>query len=199
LEPVKAVFAVAAGYLLGSLSFGGLIGLAHGTDPRRWGSGRLGALNTARSLGPWAGLAVFIGDTAKGAAAVWLPRLMGLDPAVSMAAGLAAVAGHAFPLYFGFRGGKGLACSLGVLAALDYHLLPYPLAVAGAILLITRNMYWAALSGILCFLFYLFLADAGGAKIVFGILLSALLIFTHRRNIHDLILGTEGGRDQEGR
>ena len=188
---MTAIFAVAAGYLLGSLSFGGLIGLASGVDPRRGGSGRLGALNTARSLGPWAGLAVFTGDAAKGAAAVWLPRLMGLDPAVSMAAGLAAVAGHVYPLYFGFRGGKGLACSLGVLAALDYHFLPYPLAVTAAILLITRNMYAAALSGILCFPLYLVLADAGGARIIFGILISSLLLFTHRRNIRDLLFGGE--------
>jgi acyl phosphate:glycerol-3-phosphate acyltransferase len=115
----KSLAMVAIGYLLGSVSFAVLlVRLKTGRDIRSEGSGNAGATNVLRSYGKGLALVVAALDVAKGAAAVLLVRLVTADPRMAAAAGLAAVVGHVFPLYYGFRGGKGVATAVGAFLAL---------------------------------------------------------------------------------
>lgn len=107
--------AAALGYLLGSFPSAVMVGrLVRGVDIRGRGSGNPGTANALRVLGPLPGVIVFAGDLGKGLAAAYLPALF-LGPEGGWLGGLAAVIGHVFPLFAGFRGGKGLATGLGVI------------------------------------------------------------------------------------
>jgi len=145
--------ALIAGYALGSLPFAAWIARLRGATIFEVGSGNMGAMNTARNLGFGLGALVLLLDAAKGAAAtvvgLALARVPGAPagPAASLlppvAAGLGAIVGHAFSLYVGFRGGKGLATALGV--ALPF----YPLAgAAAAALLIVLTLAWRRRTGL---------------------------------------------------
>lgn len=128
-----AIVLVVAAYLLGSVPFGLLIGRRYGVDVREVGSGNIGATNVWRSCGPRAGLLVLALDIGKG----WLPcclavRLLPGQDAVHVLAGALAIGGHSFSPWLGFRGGKGVATSLGVTAAL----LPVPAVVALAVFVV---------------------------------------------------------------
>jgi acyl phosphate:glycerol-3-phosphate acyltransferase len=123
VRPPPPVLVVVA-YLLGSISFAVLIVRAvTGRDIRAEGSGNAGATNVLRGHGKKLALLVALLDVAKGAAAVLLMRLVTADPAWAAAAGLAGVLGHVFPIFYGFRGGKGVATAVGA------FLLLAPLAV----------------------------------------------------------------------
>jgi acyl phosphate:glycerol-3-phosphate acyltransferase len=131
---------VVAGYLLGSIPWGVLVARkARGVDVRTQGSGNIGATNVARLAGARLGLLVLALDAAKGAVAVWLAQRVLPDAAgVQALAGLSAFAGHVAPIWLGFRGGKGVATALGVLAVL----VPFAAAAAalayGLVFLLTR-------------------------------------------------------------
>jgi len=115
----RAALMVVAGYLLGSISFAVLlVRLRTGRDIRQEGSGNPGATNVLRAHGKALGLAVALLDVAKGAAAVLLVRMVTADPRYAAAGGLAAILGHMFPIYYGFRGGKGVATTVGSFLAL---------------------------------------------------------------------------------
>lgn len=108
-----------AGYLLGSVSFAVLLVRRRtGRDIREEGSGNAGATNVLRSHGKGLAAAVALADVAKGAAAVLIARAFTPDPRVAAAAGFAAILGHVFPIFYGFRGGKGVATAVGAFLAL---------------------------------------------------------------------------------
>jgi glycerol-3-phosphate acyltransferase PlsY len=114
-----AALAVVGGYLLGSVSFAlWLVRFRTGSDIRKEGSGNAGATNVLRAHGKGLAIAVALLDVAKGTAAVLLVRLVTADPRYAAAAGLAAVLGHVFPLFSGFKGGKGVATAVGAFLAL---------------------------------------------------------------------------------
>ena len=118
MRPPPPVLVVVA-YLLGSVSFAVLIVRAvTGKDIRAEGSGNAGATNVLRGHGRRLALLVALLDVAKGAAAVLLMRLVTADPAWTAAAGLAAILGHVFPIFYGFRGGKGVATAVGAFLVL---------------------------------------------------------------------------------
>jgi glycerol-3-phosphate acyltransferase PlsY len=115
----KALLMVVAGYLLGSVSFAVLlVRWRTGKDIRTEGSGNAGATNVLRSHGKALALLVAFLDVAKGAAAVLLVRLVTADPRAAAAAAFASILGHVFPIYYGFRGGKGVATAVGAFLAL---------------------------------------------------------------------------------
>ena len=113
-----ALIAVAVGYLLGSLPFGYWAGRLRGIDLRLAGSGNTGATNVMRVLGLKVGVPVMALDIAKGAAAVVIARALSTDDIVPVLAAAAAVTGHMYPLFLGFRGGKGVATGAGTMIAL---------------------------------------------------------------------------------
>jgi glycerol-3-phosphate acyltransferase PlsY len=136
---VPPVVFVVVGYLLGSISFAVLLVRAvAGKDIRSEGSGNAGATNVLRAHGKKLALLVALLDVAKGAAAVLLVRLVTADPLWASAAGVAAVLGHVFPVFYGFRGGKGVATAVGVFLVLAPLALLCCLAVFVAIVAITR-------------------------------------------------------------
>ena len=134
-----AALLVVAGYLIGSLSFALLlVRWRTGTDIRTEGSGNAGATNVLRAHGKKLALLVALLDVAKGAAAVLLMRLVTADPRWAAAAGFAAILGHVFPVFYGFRGGKGVATAVGAFLALAPLALLVSLAVFVAVVAATR-------------------------------------------------------------
>lgn len=129
------VVAVIASYLLGSISFSYLLGrVLKGIDIRQHGSGNAGATNTLRVLGKGPAIAVLSLDVLKGMAAVWLPVWLGQDTIwVQIACGIAVIVGHNWPVFFGFKGGKGIASTIGVMVTLAF----LPSLLAGIIAIVT--------------------------------------------------------------
>ena len=197
------VICLVIAYLLGSIPFGYLIvRLKEGADVREIGSGATGATNVTRKAGRAAGLATLGLDAAKGFAAVmvarWLTGSLGETPPVVAAAGVVAIVGHVFPVWLGFRAGKGVATGLGVFLAIT------PLSVLSAFvifaLIVARTRYvslgavvatalmplWAWLWDGLIF------PDPDLARILVAVCLgAALIVAKHASNIRRLIAGTE--------
>lgn len=187
------IFVIGA-YLLGSISFGILISQIFGLpDPRTVGSGNPGATNVLRSGKKLAAALTLIGDTGKGWLAVWLAMSNGLDPWLICLIALAVFIGHLYPLYYGFKGGKGVATALGILLAFS----PW----VGLLALLT----WAITFGIWRYSSLASLTAAGLAPIyviifldykgymVTSVLMSLLLFWRHRGNIRKLVQGNEAG------
>jgi glycerol-3-phosphate acyltransferase PlsY len=181
-----AIFA----YLLGSLSFAILLSRLTGSpDPRVSGSGNAGATNMLRLAGKKLAILTLIGDLCKGLLPVLIANLAGLDPSAQAWIGLCAVIGHLFPLYFRFRGGKGVATAAGMLLGL------YPPAAAlaiGAWLLVfylTRTSSLAAL--IATPLTLPLLAWKEPLALLPMSVLTLLIVWRHRGNLRDLFAGRE--------
>jgi glycerol-3-phosphate acyltransferase PlsY len=142
------VLGMAIGYLLGSIPCAYLIGrLVKGVDIRKVGGGNVGTVNTMREIGTLPGLGVFLADMAKGALAVLIAQWLGLHLYWVFAVGLMAVVGHNWPVWLRFKGGQGLATTMGVLAVFS----PIPFAICFGVLLIallfTSNVRLSAVVG----------------------------------------------------
>lgn len=192
-------------YLIGAIPFGLLIVRAvKGIDVRTVGSGNIGATNVKRVLGTKGFIGVLVLDALKGLipplAAPWLAGALGLDPVppwLPVGAALAAIVGHNFPVYLGFKGGKGVATSLGAVLALD----PIgALIAAGAFvffLVTTRYMSISSLLGALAFGVAWFARarppfDRAHAPMSLFVLLAVtMMIVRHRANVGRLLAGTE--------
>lgn len=177
-------------YLLGSLSFAILLSrLAGGPDPRASGSGNPGATNMLRVAGKRLAILTLIGDLLKGLLPILLAKLLGFNLQQQAWIGLAAVIGHLYPLYFNFRGGKGVATAAGMLLGL------YPpaalLAVAAWLLVfvLTRTSSLAAL--IATPLTLPLLAWQQPAALLPVCVLTGLIVWRHRGNLRDLFAGRE--------
>ncbi|MGA9026800.1 MAG: glycerol-3-phosphate 1-O-acyltransferase PlsY [Steroidobacteraceae bacterium] len=195
---VKTLLAYLLGSLLGSL----LLGRLRGVDIRALGSGNAGATNAARTLGRTFGLAVLIVDIGKGMLAVWwLPHAalpgVGIDPQLSrvwltIAVGASVVVGHVYPVWYGFRGGKGAATVVGVIAAMEPRLLGPLLVSWMAVLLLTGYVGLATmLAGVALLIAVYVLEPANLPMLGFCAGLAAFIVFTHRSNITRMVAGTE--------
>ena len=188
-------------YLLGSFPTSLLAGrLAGGIDIRRHGSGNAGAANVARVLGWKFGLVVLLVDVAKGFLAVWLVSRLRLGPipgseeAVQLLAGLIAIVGHIWPVFSGFRGGKGVGTAAGVLLAVHPLALLICVFVFVLIVAVTRIVSLASMAAAaLLPLVVLLLRGFGASDLLLGftVLVAALILSAHRSNIVRLLSGTE--------
>ena len=183
-----AVFA----YLLGSVSFAVVFSRIFGLpDPRTYGSGNPGATNVLRSGRKAAAVLTLLGDAAKGALAVIVVRALGLGEAAVALAAVSAFAGHLYPVYFAFKGGKGVATAFGILMALSPLLALGVLTVFGAVIFASRYVSLAsvlsaaAASVISPFLF------GWGAVTGAVLTMAVLIVVRHRANIQRLITGEE--------
>jgi acyl phosphate:glycerol-3-phosphate acyltransferase len=185
------VFAAAA-YLIGSLSFAVIVSRALGLpDPHTYGSGNPGATNVLRTGSRTAAVLTLVGDAGKGWLAVALARQLNLDATVGAAVAVAVFLGHLFPLYFGFKGGKGVATAAGILLALNAWL---GLATVITWVVVAALFRYSSLAAIVagafaplysCWLFGLHPITAA------VLCISLLLVWRHRQNIRRLRAGTE--------
>ncbi|MCO6413514.1 MAG: glycerol-3-phosphate 1-O-acyltransferase PlsY [Thiogranum sp.] len=186
------------GYLLGSLSSAIIICRALGLpDPRSQGSGNPGATNVLRVGGKKAAAATLAGDMLKGLVPVLIARAMHADIEIQSAVAVAAFLGHLYPVFFGFRGGKGVATALGVLLGLHW---PVGLLTIGTWLVVAyglRISSLAALTAIFLTPFYIWWLKPEPALLTAMIFMGALLYWRHRSNIVQLIRGTENRIDSQ--
>ena len=178
-------------YLLGSLSGSLLLGRLRGVDIRTLGSGNAGGTNALRTQGPAFALGTVVVDVGKGAAAGALARWALAGEAWPLACVLAAVAGHVWPLFHGFRGGKGAATVVGGLAVLWPVSL---LAVLGTWLVAMACGGYVGLATVLAGLslpIFGWLAGASPPRLAFAVAVALFLAFTHRGNLQRLRAGTE--------
>jgi glycerol-3-phosphate acyltransferase PlsY len=177
------------GYLLGSIPFGLLLTrLAGYGDIRRIGSGNIGATNVLRTGSKGLAALTLVLDLAKGTAAVLIARRWGAEAALVAAGGV--VLGHMFPIWLGFRGGKGVATALGVLIPLAW---PVALLAASLWLAVALLFHYASLAALVaaaaCGVVAAWIADKNTAFVIAGIAL--LIILRHHENIRRLLAGTE--------
>lgn len=189
---LPTILLVLLAYLLGSLPFAVIVSRVYGLeDPRSHGSGNPGATNVLRTGSKSAALLTLLGDASKGWLAVWLAGRLGGDTLTVAIAGVAAFVGHVYPVFLKFRGGKGVATALGVLAGWS-----------GALALVTI-VAWVLTAALMRYSSLAALVAAMAAPIAAGFLvgsihittaaavMSALLIWRHRGNIQRLLNGTE--------
>ena len=188
-------------YLLGSIATAVWAGrLFHGIDIREHGSGNAGATNTIRVLGWTTGIPVLLIDIGKGWLAASLPVLLKLAPPASpelinmqIVTGIIAIVGHLFPVFAGFKGGKGVASTFGVLLALNPLVTLLCMAVFLVILLITGYVSISSISAGIAFpLISLVLFECPSTIfMIFSIFIALALIITHKKNISRLLKGEE--------
>jgi glycerol-3-phosphate acyltransferase PlsY len=196
------MFAIAvkvfAAYLLGSLNGSLILGRLIGVDIRKEGSGNAGGTNALRTHGKFFALGVVLIDVLKAvAAAAWLPPLGAVSadalPWVQVACGAAAVIGHCYPIYFGFRGGKGMATLIGVYAVLSPVVLLVVVLTWLASMMLFGYVGIATMAGAAAAPVYTALTGQGmnSPILLFSLAMALLIIYTHRSNLARLRSGTE--------
>ncbi len=193
-----SILAIIIAYFIGSISFGYLLGkYAKGIDVRKYGSGNVGSTNILRTLGPLAAALVLLLDMSKGVAAVLLGNWLTGSPAMAMTAGIFAVIGHNWPFLFGFRGGRGIATSIGVILAFNPTAFGIIFAIGILIIALFKYVSLASIIGSALFppALWIFRTSAhletGRIEILLAFVLAALAIERHKDNISRLLQGTE--------
>jgi acyl phosphate:glycerol-3-phosphate acyltransferase len=190
---LAAALLVAAAYLLGSVSSAILVCRLMGLpDPRTQGSNNPGATNVLRIGGRTAAAITLLGDSLKGLIPMVAGHLLGVGPAGLAVIGLAAVLGHLFPVFFGFRGGKGVATALGVQIGLWW---PIGLTVAAIWLVAAKGLKISSLSALISMgLAPLVVWIYWPEPVLIGmqVMVTGILFWRHRSNIQNLLRGTEG-------
>ena len=204
---LASVVATLAAYLIGSLSFAVIVSRAMGlSDPRTYGSGNPGATNVLRSGSKPAAIVTLLLDAAKGWLPVMLVKWFGpawdLSEGTQALAGLAAFLGHLYPVFFAFKGGKGVATAVGVLLAFEPLLALATLVTFAIIVFFTRYVSLASMVAAVFAPAYYLIGDgvawtASGAKTLALIAMGLLLIWRHRENIQRLLAGTESKLGQK--
>ena len=190
-EWVPWIVLLVLGYLVGSLPFGILVCRAwKAPDPRLVGSGNIGATNAARTAGYPAGVLVLLLDAAKGMGPTSLA--LGWLPAWGAAlVGLACFCGHCWPIYLGFKGGKGVATALGVYLALSPWALLFTVLLLGATLGITGHMSLGSMAGCLSAPVWTALLGEPWSVTAVAVVLAGLVVLRHKDNINRLRQGQE--------
>ena len=194
-------------YAIGSVNFSVIISKKMaGFDVREKGSGNAGSTNVLRTVGKKAAAITLVCDILKGVVAILIALLVGLIAGESASkailvevAALAVVLGHTFPVFFGFRGGKGVATSLGIILLVNWKIGLICLVFALALMALTRMVSLGSISASVLFaVLTMFITDSYVAGIehdfsfvVFGVLLAAFVIFNHRSNLKRILNGTE--------
>ncbi len=196
-----SIAAVLAAYLIGSLSFAVIVSRLMGlNDPRSYGSKNPGATNVLRSGNKAAAVVTLVLDALKGYLPVVMVKWLGADYGVGVgtvaAVGLAAFLGHLYPVFFGFKGGKGVATAAGVLIGISWVLGLATLATWLIVAYFSRYSSLASLAAaVFSPLYYLFGDRAAWyvdkSIVMMLVIISALLVYRHRANINNLLKGTE--------
>lgn len=201
MEPtLLSIALIVGGYLLGSISSAILVCKLMGVpDPRTQGSGNPGATNVLRVGGKKAAAITLLGDMLKGLLPVLAAQLLAMPTAIVAGVAVAAILGHLFPLFFGFRGGKGVATSLGALLAAAW---PVGLAVVITWLLVFAVSRVSSLSALTAFVLaplYAWWLQGEPVFVAAVVFITLLLIWRHRSNIRKLLSGSEGSFRSPGK
>jgi glycerol-3-phosphate acyltransferase PlsY len=188
---VSSYILIVFAYLLGSVPVGVLLARTKGADPRKVGSGNIGATNVMRAAGKTTGALTLAGDILKG----FLPLIVAFvmqEPVIVVAVvGFSAFLGHLFPLFLKFKGGKGVATALGVYLALDPFAVVITVIVFVLVLLKWRFVSLGSLVGVAAMPLLLYLFNAPDHYIYLALVIGALIFIKHKDNIRRLIAGTE--------
>lgn len=203
---MERIICLAMGYVFGLFQTGYLYGKAHNLDIRNYGSGNSGSTNVLRVMGVKAGLIVFLGDSFKMIFACLLTRYLfrshpGMIYVYLLYTGFGVILGHNFPFYMGFKGGKGIAASAGLLAAMDVRVMLVCLVVFVLVVAFTRYVSLGSILVMILFaagmIFFAARGDFGIDKAALpefyamAAVIAAMGIWRHRINIKRLLSGTE--------
>ncbi len=195
-------------YLIGSINFSILISKKKaGFDIREKGSGNAGTTNMLRSVGKGAAIVTLILDILKGVVTIWLSIFYGfmlykiwninIDYAILVqVSGILVIVGHTYPIYFGFKGGKGVATALGILLVTNWHIGIICLVFALVLIIVSRMVSVGAICAAILFpVLTLFSYESSfiepGNYMVFSIIIAIIVCFNHRENIKRIMNGTE--------
>jgi acyl phosphate:glycerol-3-phosphate acyltransferase len=188
----KNIILLVLAFVLGSIPFGIITAKVKGVDLKKVGSGNIGATNVLRSLGKWPAILTLLGDILKGTLAVAIGKYSGVEPLYEGLIGMSAILGHNFSIFLGFRGGKGVATSLGVLFIYIPHVAVITLLIWIVVVLITK---YSSLGAIVSFallpLNVLLINFQDKTKLFISVLISFFILIRHQENIKRLIAGTE--------
>lgn len=198
---LKILAALALGYLLGSFNTAVLVGKIYGKDISSHGSKSAGLTNTLRVLGRTAAVLVLAGDIAKGVVACLIGLALGVyvhargatDCVSLLAAGAGAVVGHNWPVYFGFKGGKGVLTAATVMFMINWVMALASLGVFAIVVALTRYVSLGAICAAVFFVAISFLPVFGNTIYfqIFSVLMALMIIVKHRENIKRLLSGSE--------
>jgi len=194
---LKIILCLIFGYLFGCFSTGYFVGKLNKVDIRNYGSGNVGTTNALRTMGAKAGAITLIGDILKAVVAILLVRFV-LFPdyeyieLLAIYTGLGVVVGHNYPVWLGFKGGKGMAATGGVMAALDPFIIPIGIPLFVLAVAITRYVSVGSLVVAVLFPIWIFIRHPGDLHmLIVALVFMALAFFKHRSNIKRLLNGTE--------
>jgi glycerol-3-phosphate acyltransferase PlsY len=201
IDVLKILAALACGYLLGSLNTAVIVGKIYGKDISSHGSKSAGLTNTLRVLGKSAAALVLAGDVLKGVVACLIGLQLGVyassgearDCVSLLAAGAGAIMGHNWPVYFGFKGGKGALTAATVMFMVNWVMALTSLGVFVMIVALTRYVSLGTISATLLFVALSFLPVFGNTFYfhMFASLMALMIVFKHRENIRRMLSGTE--------
>lgn len=184
-------------YLLGNFSTSYLISRAAGKiDIRKYGSGNAGSTNVLRVLGVKAAAVAFLGDLLKGTAAVLIGKQLGGSYG-EIVAGISVVLGHNWPVFLKFKGGKGIATTIGLMIPIDPIMVLLIVAAGVMLIVITRYVSLGSVMGVLIYPIAMIATRKPLEYIIFSIILSAMAVFKHRSNLERLLKGTESKLGQK--
>lgn len=191
MEIIKYLLVIIGSYLIGSISMSIVLSRSvMGEDVRKKGSGNAGATNMARVYGMKAGTFTLVGDVAKGAVSMLAGWLL-LGDAGLAAGGVACMLGHCFPVYYNFRGGKGVSVGAALALAIDWRVFLVVVLVFLVTALLSKKVSLGSVCAALSISLAALLFNVSQPKLVLAICGMALVVFQHRSNIKRLINGTE--------
>ena len=184
-------FLILFAFLLGSIPFGVVVAKVYGVNLKKVGSGNIGATNVLRAMGKGPALLTLVGDVLKGSLAVVAGRYFLHSASLEGIIGLSAIVGHNFSLFLRFRGGKGVATSIGVLLIYSPKAGVLTVILWLIVMLVTRYSSLGAIVSFGVLPFGIYVLDYTQEKLIISVLIAFLLIFRHTDNIKRLLQGTE--------
>ncbi|HBG05890.1 MAG: acyl-phosphate glycerol 3-phosphate acyltransferase [Geobacteraceae bacterium GWC2_58_44] len=188
---MKEILLLIGAYLLGSVPTGLLLAKALGVNIRESGSGNIGATNVYRTIGRKLGILTLVGDCLKGLIPVLIAKWLGLPDVWIAAIGLAALLGHVFTVFLGFKGGKGVATALGVFLGTAPLSVLLALVIFALVLYIWRYVSLASIVAAALIPGIMLLMGGKQELVIMALAIAAVVIFRHRENIARLRAGTE--------
>ncbi|MCL0040342.1 glycerol-3-phosphate 1-O-acyltransferase PlsY [Thermodesulfovibrionales bacterium] len=190
VDPILLIL-MAVSFIIGSIPVGLLIARSKGVDLRKTGSRNIGATNVMRAMGKKAALLTLLGDMAKGAIAVGIAKALAMGTLSEGLLGLSAIAGHIFSVFLNFKGGKGVATSLGVLVVFSPFVAIFTMILWLLVLKWTKYSSLSALVSLGLLPLSVYALDFSVEKMAVAIVITALIFMKHIANIKRLINGTE--------